>query len=57
MLDDTRFQVRGPSTAQIGDLAGSQGIVLHELSTQTGSLEDAFLKATADVHDYQAGAL
>ena len=38
-------------------LAGSQGIVLHELSTQTGSLEDAFLKATASVQEYQAGAL
>ena len=56
-VDDARFQVRGPTCAQVGDLAGSQGIVLHELSTQTGSLEDAFLKATAEVHDYRAGAL
>ena len=57
VVDDSRFQVRGPSAAQVGDLAGSQGIVLHELSTQTGSLEDALLKATATVQEYQAGAL
>lgn len=56
-IDGARFQVRGPSAAQVGDLAGSQGIVLHELSTQTGSLEDAFLKATATAQEYQAGAL
>jgi hypothetical protein len=30
-------------------------VVLHELTTVSGSLEDAFLKATADVQEYQAG--
>jgi len=34
-------------SAVIGELAAGNGIVLHELSTQTGSLEDAFLEATA----------
>jgi ABC-2 type transport system ATP-binding protein len=57
VIDETSFEVRGPTAAQVGDLAASQGIVLHELSTQTGSLEDAFLKATATVQEYQAGAL
>jgi len=30
-------------------------VVLHELSPQTGSLEDAFLKATADTQVYRSG--
>ena len=34
---------------------GSVGVVLHELSPQTGSLEDAFLKATADSVEYHSG--
>jgi hypothetical protein len=32
-------------------------VTLHELSTQTGSLEDAFLKATAGVQEYSAEVL
>jgi ABC-2 type transport system ATP-binding protein len=31
---------------QIGDIAAVNNIVLHELSPQTGSLEQAFLDAT-----------
>jgi hypothetical protein len=31
-------------------------MVLHELSSQTGSLEDAFLKATAEAQEYRSGA-
>ena len=37
----------GISALQLGELAASAGIVLHELSPQAGSLEDAFLDATA----------
>ncbi len=39
---------------QIGDLAGSTGITLHELSGQSGSLEDAFIKLTGDSVEYNA---
>jgi len=39
----------------VGEAAARQGVVLHELAQQTGSLEDAFLKATADVVDFRAG--
>lgn len=56
-IDEQTFEVRGVTTAQVGDLAAQKGMVLHELSAQTGSLEDAFLKATASVQEYQAGAL
>jgi ABC-2 type transport system ATP-binding protein len=36
----------GMSASQIGEIAAANNIVLHELSPQTGSLEEAFLDAT-----------
>lgn len=56
-LDETTIEVRGPDAAQVGELAARYQVTLHELSQQTGSLEDAFLKATAGVQEYQAGGL
>nr|WP_269329266.1 ATP-binding cassette domain-containing protein [Kineosporia babensis] len=44
------------NTAQIGDLAGHYGITLHELSSHSSSLEEAFLEATAATTDYQGTA-
>jgi len=54
--------VAAPSTRQVefpwhhhrrvGELAARHGIVLHELSPQTGSLEDAFLQATATAQQF-----
>ena len=52
--DDATLDVRGASIEDIGELAARQGIVLHELSPQTGSLEDAFLKATAHAQEYRS---
>ena len=49
------FNVRGLGTAQVGELAAQQGVVLHELSPQTGSLEDAFLSATSGSVEYHSG--
>jgi ABC-2 type transport system ATP-binding protein len=40
---DGALAVTGLSAAAIGDLAGAQGIVLHELSPQDASLEEAYL--------------
>jgi ABC-2 type transport system ATP-binding protein len=56
-LTDTSAEVRGLSAAQVGEAAAALGVVLHELSTQTGSLEDAYLLATGGVEDYQARAM
>lgn len=56
-VDDVTVDVHAAAAADVGELAGRLGVVLHELSVQTGSLEDAFLKATASVQEYQAGAL
>ena len=56
-IDDTTIEVRGATAVDIGELAARGNVALHELAKQTGSLEDAFLKATAGVQEYQAGAL
>ena len=38
---------------QVGDTAAAHGIALHELSTQTASLEQAFLEATGASSEYR----
>ena len=55
--DDTTLDVRGISCAEVGELAAAHSVVLHELSPQTGSLEDAFLKVTAAAQEYRSAAL
>ncbi len=57
VVDETSFEVRGVSAAEVGEVAARYQVTLHELSPQTGSLEDSFLKATASVQEYQGGAL
>ena len=54
MVDATTVELRGITTVEVGELAARDGIVLHELSPQTGSLEDAFLQATADAQQFAA---
>jgi ABC-2 type transport system ATP-binding protein len=54
--DDGSISVTGIDAAQIGELAASLGVTLHELSPQLASLEDAFMELTRDsvefhVHD------
>jgi ABC-2 type transport system ATP-binding protein len=51
---DGALAVTGISAAAIGDLAGAQGIVLHELSPQDASLEEAYMDLTRDSVEYQA---
>jgi ABC-2 type transport system ATP-binding protein len=45
---DGTLAVSGLSAEAIGDLAGAAGIVLHELSPQMASLEEAFMELTHD---------
>jgi ABC-2 type transport system ATP-binding protein len=47
--------VTGMSAAAIGDLAGKNGIVLHELSPQEASLEEAYMELTHDSVEYRTG--
>ncbi len=56
-LDETTIEIRGPGAAEVGELASRYQVTLHELSQQTGSLEDAFLKATAAMQEYTAGGV
>ena len=47
--------VSGVDSEKIGELAAGNGIVLHELSPQTGSLEQAFMQITGDSVEYHTG--
>ncbi|MGX7823819.1 ATP-binding cassette domain-containing protein [Actinokineospora sp. 24-640] len=44
--------VSGMDCADIGELAAATGAVLHELSPQRGSLEEAFMQLTGDSVEY-----
>jgi ABC-2 type transport system ATP-binding protein len=52
--DDGSIEVRGMSTEEIGDLAFSEGIRLHELTSVKASLEEAFMELTAGSVEYHA---
>jgi ABC-2 type transport system ATP-binding protein len=45
--DGDLLAVAGTTTAKVGDLAATNGIVLHELVAETTSLEEAFLELTS----------
>ena len=49
------IDVHGLPIERIGELASHVGAVLHELSPQSASLEDAFLKATAQSQEFRSG--
>ncbi|NIH77746.1 ABC transporter ATP-binding protein [Amycolatopsis viridis] len=52
---DGGILVSGVDSEKIGELAAGNGIVLHELSPQTGSLEQAFMQITGDSVEYHTG--
>ncbi|MBD0674640.1 ABC transporter ATP-binding protein [Streptomyces sp. CBMA156] len=47
--------VTGLAAERVGELALRHGLVLHELTTRTSSLESAFMSLTAGSVEYQAG--
>jgi ABC-2 type transport system ATP-binding protein len=49
---DGALTVRLLDAARIGDLAGRAGLVLHELSPQRASLEEAFMERTHDTQEF-----
>lgn len=51
--DQSGADFRNIDARRLGELAASHGLVLHELSTRTGSLEDAFLQATDATVEYR----
>ncbi|MFI0192226.1 ATP-binding cassette domain-containing protein [Streptomyces sp. NPDC017082] len=53
---DGALEVEGGKAEQIGELAARNGIVLHELSPRQASLEEAFMRLTAQTVEYHAQA-
>jgi len=53
---DGALSVSGMLAADIGELAKGLGLALHELSPQTGSLEEAFMELTHDSVEYRGEA-
>ena len=47
--------MQGLAIERIGEIALQTQTVLHELSSQSESLEEAFLQATAGAQEYQSG--
>jgi ABC-2 type transport system ATP-binding protein len=50
--DADALVVSGVDSAAIGELAAKHNVVLHELSPQRGSLEEAFMQLTGDSVEY-----
>lgn len=53
---DGAVAVSGVAVESVGALAAAHGLVLHELSPQQASLEEAFMELTKDFVDYRADA-
>jgi ABC-2 type transport system ATP-binding protein len=51
---DGAISVTGAERPAIGELAFKNGIVLHELSDRTATLEEAFLEATSGAQEFEA---
>jgi ABC-2 type transport system ATP-binding protein len=52
--DEGDLDVTGLEAPRIAELAAAGGLILHELSTRRGSLEDAFMELTKDDVEYDA---
>jgi ABC-2 type transport system ATP-binding protein len=50
--DGGSLEVTGLSAADIGELAASIGVALHELTPETASLEEAFMELTHDAVEF-----
>jgi ABC-2 type transport system ATP-binding protein len=55
IADDGAFEVHEGDPAKLGELAAEHRVVLHELSQQRASLEEAFMRLTAESVEYHAG--
>ncbi|WP_069170658.1 ATP-binding cassette domain-containing protein [Streptomyces griseus] len=51
---DGALEIDGAAPEALGELAAGHGIVLHELSSQRASLEEAFMQMTAGAVEYHA---
>jgi ABC-2 type transport system ATP-binding protein len=51
---DGSYEIQGGDAAALGELAAQHQLVLHELSPQRASLEEAFMQLTAESVEYHA---
>jgi ABC-2 type transport system ATP-binding protein len=51
------LEVHGLTAVQVGEAAAAHGVVLHELSPQQASLEEAFMEMTRDDVEFRTGEL
>jgi ABC-2 type transport system ATP-binding protein len=51
------LEISGVPVEEIGETAAREGLVLHELTPRTASLEDAFMALTGDSVEYHATAV
>lgn len=51
---DGTLEAVGAQASVIGDLVSSHGLTVHEVSTQSASLEEAFMQFTAGAVDYRS---
>ena len=51
------LEVRGLTAVQIGEAAAANQLVLHELTPQQASLEEAFMTLTRDDVEFKAAEL
>jgi ABC-2 type transport system ATP-binding protein len=53
-LPDGAVEITGLTAEQVAEAAAAAGVILHELTSIEGSLEDAYLALTADAAEYRA---
>lgn len=46
------LEVRGTTAEHVGDVAFNRGLLLHELSPRSASLEEAYMSLTQDAVEY-----
>jgi ABC-2 type transport system ATP-binding protein len=52
-----RLSLTGIEQDEVGDLAFAEQMVVHELTTRTATLEEAFLEATSGAQEFEGGQL
>jgi ABC-2 type transport system ATP-binding protein len=56
-VEPDHLEIEGLSSAEVGETAARNGIVLHELVPQKASLEEAFMRLTGGEIEFHAGVL
>ena len=51
---DGALEAHGAQAPRIGELAAANGLTVHEVSTQSATLEEAFMRLTGDTVEYRA---